>query len=284
MSYSHPRNLAGKPAPTGGSAGPPVDPALWWREDMRAALWVRDILRRQVLALLTIEHGHPDDGLKMLQLGQVTAGKIPLDLDRSTVLVGEGSRVALEACGLADSATALARLGNTEAAYRHLGQSRELWTPTRADPYGDLDIVAARLELDRGRLDTAEQFATASLRRWEGPSVRSRTTSSIVLATVHGHVSGQVAVVGRCGQHLGADIRGGLGLQVGGDGVDQDQECRRHGAHGAPAELVVEGRQVVGHGADCVDLGVPIRTCGFFRSSSNRPLTSAHPGMTSTDE
>jgi transcriptional regulator with XRE-family HTH domain len=49
--------------------------------------------------LATIEHGHPDDGLKMLQCGQVTAWKIPPQLDRNPV-VGEGSRVALEACGL----------------------------------------------------------------------------------------------------------------------------------------------------------------------------------------
>ncbi|MGQ0775330.1 MAG: hypothetical protein ACT4NY_13055 [Pseudonocardiales bacterium] len=32
------------------------------------------------------------------------------------MLAGEGSRVALEACGLADSATALAVLGDVEAA------------------------------------------------------------------------------------------------------------------------------------------------------------------------
>lgn len=135
--------------------------------------------------LATIEHGHPDDGLKMLQLGQTIAWKIPSDLDRSTVLVGEYSRVALEACGLADSATALAALGDAQTAYRHLGKSQELWHPTRADPCGDLNIVAARLELDRGRLDAAEPFAVASVRRWDGLSQRARTQSGIVLATIH---------------------------------------------------------------------------------------------------
>ncbi|MGH3885734.1 MAG: hypothetical protein ACRDSZ_04050, partial [Pseudonocardiaceae bacterium] len=54
----------------------------------------------------TIEHGHPNDGLKMLQCGQETARKIPPHLDRSPE-VGGGSRLALEACGLVDSATAL---------------------------------------------------------------------------------------------------------------------------------------------------------------------------------
>lgn len=135
--------------------------------------------------LLTIEHGQFNDGLKMLQLGQATAWKIHSDFDRSAVLVGEGSRVALEACGLADSATALAGLGETEAAYRRLAQSRELWSPTRADPYGDPDIVAARFEFGRGRLEVAEQFASASLRRWEGGSDRARTQSGVMLATIH---------------------------------------------------------------------------------------------------
>ncbi len=137
-----------------------------------------------VAGLATIEHGHPDDGLKMLQCGQVTAWKIPPQLDWSPV-EGGGSRVALEACGLADSATALAALGHPEAAYRHLGKSRELWYPTRADPRGDLDRPAAVLELARGRLDAAEQFAAASLRRWEGISEVGRIRAGVLMATIH---------------------------------------------------------------------------------------------------
>jgi Helix-turn-helix len=47
VSDGHARNLAGKPsgelAPGRQPAGPPVNPALWWREDMRAVLWARDI-------------------------------------------------------------------------------------------------------------------------------------------------------------------------------------------------------------------------------------------------
>jgi hypothetical protein len=58
--------------------------------------------------------------------------------------------------------------------------------PTPTDPAGDLDYVAARLELERGRLDAAEQFAAASVRRWEGGrNPRARTWSSLLLATIH---------------------------------------------------------------------------------------------------
>ena len=58
--------------------------------------------------------------------------------------------------------------------------------PSRTDPSGDLDQVGTRLQLARGRLDTAEQYAAASGRRWEGISnQRSRTNAGILLATVH---------------------------------------------------------------------------------------------------
>ncbi|MGH3794777.1 MAG: helix-turn-helix domain-containing protein [Pseudonocardiaceae bacterium] len=134
--------------------------------------------------LATEEHGHPDDGLKMLQYGQVKAWDIPPDDQRT--IVGEGSRAALEACARADSATALVRVGCPDAAYTELAKARELWQPTRTDPGGDLDYVAARLELERGRLDAAESSAAASVQRWEGgSSQRDRTGSGIVLATVH---------------------------------------------------------------------------------------------------
>jgi hypothetical protein len=46
--------------------------------------------------------------------------------------------------------------------------------------------VAARLEVARGRLDVAEPFAAASVRRWEGTSSqRERTGADILLATIH---------------------------------------------------------------------------------------------------
>ena len=135
--------------------------------------------------LATMEHGEPNEGLKLLQVGTVTAGGIPSD-DQRTAGVAVGARAAVQAQALADSATAYARLGHPEAAYTALARSRELWQPTPADPAGDLDQVAARLELDRGRLEAAESFAAASVRRWEGVSnQRARTYSGIVLATVH---------------------------------------------------------------------------------------------------
>jgi hypothetical protein len=95
-----------------------------------------------------VEHGHPDDGLKMLQLGAVTSWDMALDHDRRDVV---------EACVLADSVPALVALGKADAGYTDLARSRQVWTPTPTDPWGDPDGVGARLELARGRLDAAER-------------------------------------------------------------------------------------------------------------------------------
>ncbi len=134
--------------------------------------------------LATVEHGHPNDGLKMLQYAQVKALDITPDGERA--VVGPGSRAALEACARVDSATALDRLGYPDAADAALAEGRERWQPTPAVPVGDLDRVAAELELERGRLDAAEAFAAASVRLWEGRSVhRGRTKAGILLATIH---------------------------------------------------------------------------------------------------
>ncbi|MGH3921489.1 MAG: helix-turn-helix domain-containing protein, partial [Pseudonocardiaceae bacterium] len=134
--------------------------------------------------LASVEHGHPDEGLKMLQCAQAKAWGIPLD-DQREVVVGELGRAASEADALAESAIALACLGNFPAAASHLVKGRELWTPTRADSFGDMDRPAARLELARGRLDAAEELATASVRRWPERKQKSRILSGVVLATIH---------------------------------------------------------------------------------------------------
>jgi transcriptional regulator with XRE-family HTH domain len=128
-----------------------------------------------------VEQGHPNDGLKLLQFGLDKARDIPAGDQRRP-----GSPAALKAWGYADSAIALTRLGRPEAADAALMESRELWRPTPADPNGDLDRVAARLEFERGRLEVAQGFAAASVRRWEGGSSRrARTLADVLLATIH---------------------------------------------------------------------------------------------------
>ncbi|MGH3906597.1 MAG: hypothetical protein ACRDTE_20820 [Pseudonocardiaceae bacterium] len=125
--------------------------------------------------LTMLERGNPADGLKMLQFAQVKAWEIPPEQDRRMV----------DACARTDSVIALLNLGEAHAADRELSKSRDLWQPTRTDPRGDQDYVAARFELGRGRLDAAEPFAAASVRRWDGVSALRGTQSVVVLATIH---------------------------------------------------------------------------------------------------
>jgi transcriptional regulator with XRE-family HTH domain len=134
--------------------------------------------------LATVEHGHPNDGLKFLQFSVVKAWDIPRDEQRAVVVGGIG-KAAVEACVRADAATAMADLGKMADAEREMATARELWSPTRADPLGDLNRGAARLALRRGRLDVAESFAAVSVSRWEGISRVGHAQSGIVLATVH---------------------------------------------------------------------------------------------------
>lgn len=133
--------------------------------------------------MATVEHGHPNDGLKMLQFGQVKAADIPSGDSR--MIGGTSARAAVLACTQVESAIALARLGYPDDADAEQAKARERWQPTALDPAGDLDVKAASLELERGRLDVAEPFAVASVRRWEVHSQRARTLSSVILATIH---------------------------------------------------------------------------------------------------
>ena len=121
------------------------------------------------------EQGHPNEALKMLQFAQIKAWNIPPEHDRRMV----------ESCAQANSVIALIDVGETQAATTELAKSRDLWQPTRTDPRGDHDYLAACLEIGRGRLDVAEPFAVASVARWDGISKLRRTHSAIVLANVH---------------------------------------------------------------------------------------------------
>ena len=151
--------------------------------DEAGDVYLKAIILRYA-GMATAEQGHPNEGLKMLQCAQVAAWDIPRGEERA-VVVGETGRAAVEATGLANGATVISLLGDHNTAGTWLAKSRELWTPTRADPYGDLDRPAAELEIQRGRLDHAEALAAASVRRWERGSPISQTLSGAVLATVH---------------------------------------------------------------------------------------------------
>jgi transcriptional regulator with XRE-family HTH domain/tetratricopeptide (TPR) repeat protein len=160
-----------------------------WARALELAVQAGDVylqaLALTYAGLATVEHGHPNEGLKLLQCAQARSWDIPPGDDRA-VAPGVSTRAAVEACALADSALALERLGDQTAADRALGQARQLWTPGRTDATGDLDAVGTLLQLSRGQLDAAQEFARASVRRWENvPNQRAAAIAAILLATVH---------------------------------------------------------------------------------------------------
>ncbi|MGH3719580.1 MAG: helix-turn-helix domain-containing protein [Pseudonocardiaceae bacterium] len=134
--------------------------------------------------LATVEHGRPNNGLAMLQFGQLIAMGIP-SADELSGVGWRGSQAAVQSCAKAYSATALSLMGDPDGADAKLAMARELLPSAPADLNGDPDYVAARLELERGRLDAAQPLATASARRWESGSQRARTHTGILLATIH---------------------------------------------------------------------------------------------------
>ncbi|MGH3684112.1 MAG: helix-turn-helix domain-containing protein [Pseudonocardiaceae bacterium] len=171
----------------GFDAGPYAHATHHWTRALQLATHAGDTyLQALALAyagLATVEHGHPSDGLKLLQCAQAKAWDIPPGDERA---VARSTRAAVEACILADSALALERLGDQAAADQALSESHQLWTPSHTDTNGDLDAVGTQLQLARGQLDTAQQSATASVRRWENvTNQRASTMTGILLATVH---------------------------------------------------------------------------------------------------
>jgi transcriptional regulator with XRE-family HTH domain len=96
-------------------------------------------LALQFAGLATVERGRPNDGLAMLQIAHAIAECIPADEGRPRILK-QGSRAVLQACGSADSAIALALMGDHKGAAAKMATARELWQPTPADPTGDLTM------------------------------------------------------------------------------------------------------------------------------------------------
>jgi transcriptional regulator with XRE-family HTH domain len=112
-------------------------------------------------------------GMRQSEVSEILRGRRVRDY-RVLVRIADGS------------ATALARMGDPDGAATELAKARELWQPTSADPWGDLEGAAARVALEDGRLDEAEPLAAASVRRWEaGHSQRARTLGDVLLATIH---------------------------------------------------------------------------------------------------
>jgi tetratricopeptide (TPR) repeat protein len=120
------------------------------------------------------ERGHPNDALKVFQLALFT---LPKGDPRASAL-GAGLRV--------DSASALAHLGRADMARSELSAAWNTWQPPHENNRGGMEWVAALVERDLGRLDTAEQLAALSVRHWgSNGNRRDAALPAITLAELH---------------------------------------------------------------------------------------------------
>ncbi len=124
--------------------------------------------------MVWVRTGHPDDALKLLQLGQVQ-------------LRAEDSRVPTLTARLARaSAAAYARMRGHDEATRCLAEAGEGWEPRDAFERAGADFVTAGVQRDLGRLDTAEQLAARAVRAYgEGHYRRGGTVAELLLAEIH---------------------------------------------------------------------------------------------------
>jgi transcriptional regulator with XRE-family HTH domain len=127
-------------------------------------------------AVTLVRTGHPNDALKLLQLGQA-------QLRRRT----EDSRVPTLTTRLArTSATAYALMGGRDEASRCLAEASEEWQPRDLFERADADLGTAAIQRDLGQLDAAEQLAASAVHAYsQGPYRRGHTIAEILLAEIH---------------------------------------------------------------------------------------------------
>lgn len=127
-------------------------------------------------AVMDREHGGPNDALKLYQLARLRLLDEPQDHPR--VLVQQ-------AWLHVQSASALALLDRPDDVGRELAQAQGCDALLDTFDRADMHHLRAVIQLDLGRLDTAEQHAMAALRTWTAGDRRDAVLTRTVLATIH---------------------------------------------------------------------------------------------------
>jgi transcriptional regulator with XRE-family HTH domain len=128
-----------------------------------------------------VRNGHPNDALKLFQLGGFSASTST----RATPRADDPRLPTLIARLNLNSATAYALMGGHDQATRCLAEAHEGWEPRDAFERGGMDRATAGIHLDLGQLDAAEQFAASAVRSYGEGHRRGRTMAELLLAEVH---------------------------------------------------------------------------------------------------
>ncbi|MGH3823845.1 MAG: hypothetical protein ACRDRA_13595 [Pseudonocardiaceae bacterium] len=133
-----------------------------------------------------VRNGHPNDALKLFQLGQLRLGGFAPGKSTPATPLADDPRVPTLTARLnLNSATAYALLDSPDQAKRCLITAHDGWAPRDAFERAGMDRATAGIQLDLGRLDTAEQFAASAVRTYGEVHRRGRTLAELLLAEVY---------------------------------------------------------------------------------------------------
>jgi transcriptional regulator with XRE-family HTH domain len=134
-----------------------------------------------------VRSGHPNDALKLFQLGKFHLRLFPPRRSPSASVPVDDSWVPILTAWLSrSSATAYAVMKGPDQADRCLAEAEEGWEPRDAFQHADADHSAALMALDLGRLEAAEQRAASAVRGFaQGPYRRGQTRAELLLAEVN---------------------------------------------------------------------------------------------------
>jgi hypothetical protein len=136
--------------------------------------------------LTWVRSGHPNDALKLFQLGKFHLRGVRLGRSTPATPRADDPRVPTLTARLnRSSATAYAVMAGPDQAMDCLAEAHDGWAPRDAFEQGDADHSTAGIHLDLGQLDTAEQFATSAVRTFGENHRRGRTVAQLLLAEVH---------------------------------------------------------------------------------------------------
>jgi len=128
-------------------------------------------------AMMLVDRGEPDNGLKIVQFGLIKLGDLRPDDPRVEAQRGECHVV---------SALALAGLGQGPGAHDALMVARDGWSPPTPHARGCMDLDAAHTHLLLGRLDMAQETAARASRTLAVAGERREgVLADLALARIH---------------------------------------------------------------------------------------------------
>ncbi|MEO7194475.1 MAG: helix-turn-helix transcriptional regulator [Pseudonocardiaceae bacterium] len=154
--------------------------ALWFADHARDTYGIANTAWNAGLTL--VRSGHPNDALKLFQLGSLCLSGAPTTGDSAR----DDPRItALHARLDRQSATAYAVMKGHDEATRCLAKADDGWEPPDAWEHGEANFETAVIQLDLNRIDAAEQFASSAQRAYGKGHLVGRTMTGLLLAEIH---------------------------------------------------------------------------------------------------